>query len=90
LDRSYFVNYKKVDGGNIYLGDSRSCKIIGVSDVELEQANGRRCKLSNVRYIPEITKDLISVCQLDDEGFVMTFGEGSTKISMGCMKLMKG
>ncbi|KAJ4744606.1 Gag-Pol polyprotein [Rhynchospora pubera] len=89
-DRSYFVNYKDVDGGNVYLGDSRPCKILGVGDVELEQANGRRCKLSNVRYVPKITKNLISVGQLDDGGFVVSFGEGSWKVSKGCMTLMKG
>jgi hypothetical protein len=60
-NRSYFINYKEVDGGNAYLGDSRPCKIIGVGDVEVEQANGRQCKLSNVSYISKITKNLISV-----------------------------
>ena len=59
-DRSYFVNYKEVDGGNVYLGDDRPCKIVGILDVELEQADARRYKLSNVRHVPKITKNLIS------------------------------
>jgi hypothetical protein len=76
-DHSYFVNYKEVDDGNVYLGDSRPCKIIEVDNVEFEQAKKRRCKLSNVRYAPEITKNLISVGQFYNGGFVVTFGEGS-------------
>jgi hypothetical protein len=78
-DRSYFINYKEVDGESVYLGDSRPCKIIGLGDVKFEQVNGRRCKLSNMSYVPKITKNLISVGQLDDGGFFVTFGEGSWK-----------
>ena len=88
-DRSFFSTYKGVDG-NVYLGNDRACKILGIGDVVIEQANGKKHTLTNVRHVPEITKNLISAGQLDEAGYVVTFGNGLWKISKGCMTVLKG
>ena len=46
--------------------------------------------MKDVRHVPEITKNLISTGQLDDFGFIVTFGKGPRKISRGCITILKG
>ena len=59
----------------------RYCKaieldIVGKGEVQLRTVNGTVWKLKNVRHVPGLKRNLISIGQLDDEGFVTTFFNG--------------
>ena len=46
--------------------------------------------MEDVRYIPGIKKNLISVGQLDSTGYAADFGKGSWKIVKGAMVVARG
>ena len=46
--------------------------------------------MRNVRHVPNLKRNLISIGQLDDEGFVTTFVNGCWKITKGAMVIVRG
>ena len=72
------------------LANDHSCKIHGIGDVVIKQVDGKKHTWKDARHVPEINKNLMSVGQLDDSGFVVAIGKGSWKISRGCMTILKG
>ena len=69
-------SYVASNFGKVYLADDEILKIVGKGDVQLNIANGIVWKLKNVRHIPVLKRNLISIGQLDDEGYVTTFVNG--------------
>jgi len=46
--------------------------------------------LNNVRHIPALKRNLISIGQLDDEGHYTTFGDGHWKVMIGNLVVARG
>jgi len=46
--------------------------------------------LHNVRHIPALKRNLISIGQLDDEGHHTTFGDGAWKVTKGNLVVARG
>ncbi|GKF64342.1 hypothetical protein Tco_0187790, partial [Tanacetum coccineum] len=59
----------KLRSGKVYLEDYKTLDITGVGDVVLKTSFGTSWTLKNVRYISGLKKRLISVGQLDEEGY---------------------
>ncbi len=52
--------------------------------------NGSVWKLDNVRHVPDLRKNLISIGQLASDNYVMTFTGDKWKISNGAMTIARG
>ncbi|KAL2230598.1 UNVERIFIED_CONTAM: Retrovirus-related Pol polyprotein from transposon TNT 1-94 [Sesamum indicum] len=74
----------------VYLVDNKPLKIIGKGDVRIKSTNGSCWTLHDVRHIPGLKRNLISVGQLDSDGFHTMFGDAKWKISRGAMTLARG
>ena len=88
-DRKLFENYISGNLGKVYLGDDQACDITGKGDVKVK-LNGSVWKLENVRHIPCLKKNLISIGQLASNGYVTTFTGDRWKISKGAMTTARG
>ena len=82
--RDFFSSYSAGDFGMVKMGDEGVCKIIGMGDVWVETGIGCKLQLKNVRHVPNIRLNLISVKALDIEGYHTYFGGG------GICKITKG
>jgi len=76
-------NYVSRKFGKVYLADGKSLDIIGRDDINIKTSNGSLWTLNNVRHIPALKRNLISIGQLDDEGHCTTFGDGHWKVRKG-------
>ena len=56
-----FFDFLGCDGGKVLLGDNRECKIRGIGKVRVQLKDGSSFVLHNVRYIPELKRNLISL-----------------------------
>ena len=56
---------------------------MGKGDVRIKLPNGATWTLHDVRHIPGLKRNLISVGQLDKEGCMTTFSESCWKVSKG-------
>ena len=63
---------------------------MAVIDVQLKFQQGSTFILKNVRHVPKLTKSLINSGQLDDEGYMTTFGDRSWKITKGSFIVAHG
>ena len=88
--REWFCEYKKYDGGDVFLGDDRKARIIGHGKVKLKLRGGRIKTLPSVLHIPALTRNLISVSKMDDAGVKTMFEKDTCKMVRGAMVLMRG
>ena len=87
--RELFTSYAPGNHGKVYLGDDQPCDVVGKGEVQIK-LNGSVWKLKDVRHIPDLRKNLISVGQLANEGYVTTFNCDTWKVSKGAMTIARG
>ena len=56
-------NYVPGKFGKVYLADEKSLDIIGRGDINIRTSNGSVWTLNNVRHIPALKRNLISIGQ---------------------------
>jgi hypothetical protein len=86
----WFSEYEKYDGGDVFLGDDSTEKIMGRGRDKLLLKYGRIRTLSGVLHIPKLARSLISVSKLDDARVDTVLGKGTCKMVRGAMVLMRG
>ncbi|KAL1556436.1 Retrovirus-related Pol polyprotein from transposon TNT 1-94 [Salvia divinorum] len=59
------------------------CKVVGIGSIRIRTHDGVFCTLNDVRHVPQMTKNLISLSTFDSKGFSFK-GEG------GVMHILKG
>ncbi|GKA75222.1 pol polyprotein [Tanacetum coccineum] len=73
-DKSMFHSFRAVDNGQkLYMGNSATADIKGEGDVILKMTSEKELKLTNVLYVPEIRKNLVSGWLLNKFGFRLVF-----------------
>lgn len=66
-NRSWFSNYKKVELMTVYMGDNNSQSVLGIGDITIRMYDGIVRQLKNVRYVPNLKRNLISLRILEGE-----------------------
>ena len=74
----------------MYLANNKDLKIEGKEDVCIKSLARNQWTLKNVRYIPSLKKNMISIGQLDNTGYATKFGKSSWKIVNGAMVVARG
>ena len=72
------------------MGNDATCLIIGIDTVKIKMFDGIVRVLSNVRHVPDLRKNLISLGALDDLGYSYSSKGGIMKITKGTLMVMKG
>jgi len=67
--RDWFDTYKHVDTGIVLMGNDTGCKVAGIGTVQIKTHDGVVRTLSNVRHIPDMTRNLISLGTLETNGY---------------------
>jgi hypothetical protein len=88
--REWFSEYEKYDGGDVFLGDDSTTKILGRERIKLLLKDRRIITLPGVLYIPKLARSLICVSKMEDVGVDTIFGKGTSKMVRGAMVLMRG
>jgi hypothetical protein len=88
--REWFFEYEKYDGGDVFLGDDLTKKILGCGRVKLLLKDGMIRTLPRVLHIPKLARSLIFVRKMDDAGVATVFGKNTCKMVRGAMVLMRG
>jgi hypothetical protein len=83
LHRNWFISYQCVDEGVVFMGNGIPCKTVGVGSIRIRMLDGIVRELTDVRYVPELKSNLISLRVLDSCGYKYT-GQG------GALTLLKG
>ncbi|GJZ44873.1 pol polyprotein [Tanacetum coccineum] len=87
-DKSMFHSFRAVDNGQkLYMGNSATADIKGEGDVILKMTSEKELKLTNVLYVPEIRKNLVSGWLLNKFGFRLVFESDKFVLSKNQIKV---
>ncbi|KAJ4726144.1 Retrovirus-related Pol polyprotein from transposon TNT 1-94 [Melia azedarach] len=88
--REWFTTYEQVDGGNISMANSSVCKAVGIGSIKIRTHDGKFCTLNDVRHVPLMTKNLISLSMLDNKSFSFQGEGGVLHVCKGSNVVLKG
>jgi hypothetical protein len=89
-NRMWFDTFKSCNAGTVLMGNDARCKAIGLGTIKVRMFDGIVRILTNVRYVPNLKKNLISLGTLDSLGYGYSAKDGVMKITKGTMVIMKG
>ena len=88
--REFFSSYSPGNYGVVRMGNENLSKVVGKGDVCLETMEGAKLVLRDVRHVPDMRLNLISVDKLDGEGYCHTFKNGQWKLTKGALVVARG
>ena len=89
-NRDWFFDFQELDRGVVYTANDTPCETTGVGTIHLRNHDGSTRILTDVRYVPSLTQNLISVGTLESKGLKVTAENGVMKVISGALVLMKG
>jgi hypothetical protein len=72
------------------MGNDHPCRIVGIGSVKIQMFDGVVRTLRNVRFIPDMRKNLISLGVLDTNGYQWTVADGTLQVKAGNKVILKG
>jgi hypothetical protein len=87
--KEWFCEYERYDGGNVFLGDDSTTRIIGRGKFKLRLIDGRIRILISVMHIPRLARNFIYVRKMDDAGVKTIFEKETYRMVRGAMVLLK-
>ncbi|KAK4434907.1 Retrovirus-related Pol polyprotein from transposon TNT 1-94 [Sesamum alatum] len=89
-NESFFSSYKAGNFGTVKMGNEDMCQIVGRGDIILSSNLGCQLILKDVRHVPDMCLNLISVGKLKDDGFESHYGNGKWKLTKGNLVVARG
>ncbi|KAH0652209.1 hypothetical protein KY289_029887 [Solanum tuberosum] len=80
----------EVECGVVLMGNDAQCKVVRIGTVQIKTHDGVIRTLTNVRHIPDLKRNLISLGTLESLGCKYSAEGGVLKVSKGALVLMKG
>ena len=74
----------------VLMDDNASCKVAGIETVRIKIFDGVVSTLGDVRHVPDLKRNLISLSTFDAKGYKYIDEGGVLKISKGALVVMKG
>ena len=88
--RDWFTEFKELSGGTVLMGNNQQCQVEGIGSVAIRMYDGMVRIFKNVRYVPNLKRNLISLDVLDEEGCCYKGEKGVLKVSRGSLVILKG
>ena len=88
-DRKMFSTYTTCEG-LVRMANNTTNKVVGKGTVRFRMADGRSVTLTEVRHVPKLRKNLISIGMLDSMGCSIAAKGGILRISKGNKEMLRG
>ncbi|KAG8479822.1 hypothetical protein CXB51_029312 [Gossypium anomalum] len=89
-NREWFSDLVELNGGVVYMGNDNACKTVGIGSIQLKNQDGSTRVLTDVRYVPSLKKNIISLGALESKGSIVTMRDGVLKVTSGALVILKG
>ncbi|KAL2253784.1 UNVERIFIED_CONTAM: Retrovirus-related Pol polyprotein from transposon TNT 1-94 [Sesamum indicum] len=87
--KDIFSNLRYEHVGFVSMANEKKCEIKGLGDISLCFEEGYKMILKNVRYVPDLSHNLISCAALEEEGLEGRWGKGIMKVMKGSLVVFK-
>ena len=90
-DKKMFSTFEPIETGEkVFIGNSTTSDMKGQGKVVLKMTSRKELTLTNVLYVPEIHKNLVSSSLLNSHGFRLVFKSDKFVLSKSGMHVGKG
>ena len=89
-NRDWFDTYISVNFGIVTMSNGAHCKITDIGNIRIKMFDGVVRTLCNVRHVPKVENNLISLGTLDSNGYGYKSECGVMKVTKGAMVVMNG
>ncbi|GFS38397.1 hypothetical protein Acr_00g0057270 [Actinidia rufa] len=88
-DREVFSTYAACEG-RIWMANNTCSRVVGRGSVRFRMVDGRSVTLTEVRHVPNLRKNLISIGMLDAKGRRFDASGGTLRVSKGNKEMLWG
>jgi len=88
--RDLFKDFKELSSGFVKMGNDTYSPVKGIGSIKIRNNDGTQVILTDVRYVPNMARNLISLGTLEDKGCWFKSQDGVLKIVKGCSTILKG
>lgn len=88
--KELFINLREKASGKVKMANNSHTEVKGIGSVRFRNQDGTTFLLHEVRYMPGIARNLISLGTLERKGCKFRGSGGVVKIVKGCVVIMKG
>ena len=85
-----FIDMKPASGGRVRMANNTITEVKGIGSIRFENPDKTTFVLQDVRYLPGIARNLISMGSLEEKGCEFKAANGILKVIKGCTVFMKG
>ena len=89
-NKDWFGTYRLVNSCFLLMGNDALCRVIGMGNIRVKMFYGVIRTLCDVRHVPDLRKNLISLGTLDDNSFNYKSSNEVMKVRKGVLIVMKG
>ena len=75
-----FINYKACDSGIVVMRNDACCKVVDRGTIRLKMFGGMVRELKDVKHVPELKRNLISLGMLDKMGCSVRLESSTLKV----------
>lgn len=79
--KEWFYTYRPLDHGVVTMGNEYTCKVAGIGCIKIQMHDGIIRTQSNVRHVPNMKRNLISLATLENDGYENACKNGTFKIN---------
>ena len=87
-NKSWFYTFEKVNQGYVLMGNNSTCPVVGHGSVRIRMFDGIIQTIGDVRYVPDLRRNLLSLSSFDKRGYefagkggvLRVFKDGSDKL----------
>ncbi|KAH9754792.1 Integrase catalytic domain-containing protein [Citrus sinensis] len=88
--KEWFTDFRNLESGAVVMGNDQPCRTMGIGTIRLKMFYGMIRELKEVRFVPALKKNLISVGALEVKGYKVTMEDGIMKFTHGAMVILQG
>lgn len=88
--RDVFIDLQESSCGRVRMANNIVSEVKGIGSVRFQNQDGTTFLLSEVRYMPKISRNLISMGTLEEKGCEFKAANGVLRVIKGCTVFMKG
>ena len=72
------------------MGNDAVCKTVSIDNICMRMFDGQVQTLTNVRHVPNLKKNFLSLGALETRGYKFSGADGGIKVTRGFMTILKG
>ncbi|KAH9782717.1 Integrase catalytic domain-containing protein [Citrus sinensis] len=87
--KEWFTDFCNMESGAVAMGNDQPCRTMGIGTIQLKMFDGIVRELKEVRFVPALKKNVISVGALKAKGYKVTIEDGIMKFTHGAMVILQ-